>query len=623
MEHHYLQTIILALVLGTVSFVLAKRLKVPAILFYLLLGVLGGPMVFDVIRSKELGSGMPTLVELSVAIILFEGGLSLPAGGFRAAPGGIRRILLVALPLSGLGAILLAHWVLGLSWRTSAVFGAIIVVTGPSVIGPLLRAMRLPHRLEILMRYEAIWGDCIGVLLSAVALELMTLHDISSLQGLLGSFASRLVVGVLIGAGGAFLIGKLVLPWVARLGDPSLPGMVALAAALAVFWQANSLVGSSGPVAAAVAGFTLSAMNTDCLHEIRHFKDQIAMVLIAMLFVLLSASIDLGQQLAQLPAMVAVAALLLFVVRPLAMLLALSGKTLRVPLRERLYLGLVGPRGIIAIAVASYVTLLVKGRAAEMEALLTLIFVVIFLTGSFATVFGRVLARVLGLSITDYESGIVIVGANQLSQGLAEMLRDRVPIKFVETDPYVCGRMEEADFDTICSTGLEDDIYGDAEEEGFRRVLIMTKNDALNALILRHAQSHSGPNRSFRTQANREEMLHQSGALSRRFLAFHEQLFLSEVLDRMERGESWLEILSPEEAVRRRAVALVELLPKGVKIVRAGGRPENSAICLVRNRAGDRSGLNRIPSPYGEAATDSAAGRGPSGEPAVVDASFG
>lgn len=172
MENGSLETLILAVVLGTTSYTVARRLKVPAILFYLVLGMLFGPAGLHLVEPGSLGEMLPTLVEIAVAIILFEGGLSLPSSGFRSAPVAIRRILLISLPLTGLGAGVLAHYLLGLSWHVSAIFGALMVVTGPTVIGPLLRNLNLSPRLEILLRYEGIWGDCIGVLAAAVALSL-------------------------------------------------------------------------------------------------------------------------------------------------------------------------------------------------------------------------------------------------------------------------------------------------------------------------------------------------------------------------------------------------------------------------------------------------------------------
>jgi len=594
MQHSVLRTLILAVVLGTFSYTIARRLKVPAILFYLVLGVLFGPAGLDLVAPQSLGKMLPTLVEIAVALILFEGAVSLPSQGLKSAPVAIRRMLLISLPLTGLSAGLLAHHLLGLSWNVSAIFGALMVVTGPSVIGPLLRNLNLSPRLEILLRYEGIWGDCIGVLAAAIALELARTHHPESATQMMSTFVlSRVGVGVLVGVGAGFLLGKVILPWVKRLGDPSLPGMVALAAALGVFWESDALVGSSGPLAATVAGFTLSSMNAECLHEVRHFKDQIAMSLISTLFVLLSASINPMDHLHLLPRMLLLAVVMGLLVRPLSVLLALTHTPVRLP--ERLYISAIGPRGIIAMATASYASFVLGRDDPAMKTLLGATFVVIMLSGGMATMFGGVLARLLKVSVTEYESGIVLVGYNGLTRRLADFAREVVPVRIVDPDPSRCAALAEQGLDTHCGTALEDDFYDEAAEEGFRRALVMTPNDALNVLVVQHAQMHFGQNNAFRGLADLEDGPSPAaeGPGSSRFAAFAGDFSFLKAKEALRRGEARLEVLPVDALDRDGVVPLLERTERGIKIVRAGRLPRHKTLCWVSGR---------IPSPVEETA---------------------
>ncbi len=578
MELDFLPTLFAAIVLGTASYTLARKIKIPAILFYLLLGMLFGPVGLGLLKPELLGRGLPGLVELAVPIILFEGGISLPAKGFRVAPAAIRRILLVGLPVTGVGATLAAHWLIGMSWSISALFGAIIVVTGPTVIGPLLRSMTLSHQVEVLLRYEGIWGDCIGVLLSAVAIEVLVAGHGPGAGALGVELFSRVMVGIVLGVGSAFILARIVLPWVEKLGDPSLPGTIALAASVGIFWQANSLLGSSGVVAVAVAGFTLSALKPRGLKEIKHFKDQVAMVFISTLFVLLSASIDPRPTWHLVPRMILVAMLLGVVVRPLGVYFGLSGTC--ISRSERLYVGLVGPRGIIAMATASYAAFLVVGREQEMTVLLTLTFVVIFLSGTIASLFGRLFAKALGVMIDEYEAGIVFVGVNRLSQEIARHASQRVPVRFIDPSTQACQEAAGQGFESDVGTALDDDLYDEVAEEGFRRAVVMTPNDALNVLIVKHAQHHFGVHRAFRAiaMAGPDRPLGDEGE---RAIAFSKDFSFLEASKLLKRGRAKMELRPAGDIDDRRVFGLLEMTDKGVKIVRAGRRPQRETLCLV------------------------------------------
>ena len=584
MELLALKTVAIAMALGVSSYILARWFKIPAILFYLICGVVAGPVGLGVVRPDALGTGLITMVEITVAIILFEGGLSLTSHSFRSESAAIHRILSVTLPLTGIGAALLGHYLLGLSWRFSAFFGALIVVTGPTVIGSILKSVYLTPRVEILLNWESIWGDVIGVLLSALALEMIALPAGDSGGHVAFTFVVRILAGVVLGLLCGVVLSR-VLGVIRRLRDPSLSGIVGVAGALATFTLANTVLESSGPLAVVVAGFFLSRLRGEILHEMRHFKEQISCLFISTMFVVLSAYIDPLPLLHRWPMMILVALILGALVRPAAALLALSGTA--VSFRERLFIGLIGPRGIIAVATAAYAAFIVKGHGEEMAMVLNLTFAIIFFSGAIATLFCRPLARWLGVLVPRSASGILIVGVNPLSAAIAEHAGRRVPVTFLDTSSDSCSMATVLGHETLCTDILDADVYEDAAADGFGRLLVITRNDALNKLVAHRAAAHMDAKNVYRARGRASEngLALEAALLGR--VAFSDEFEAGEAIARVESGEAYLEVLSPEEAEHAGALPLLEMADAegGVRIVRHGRTIAASALCLVDREA--------------------------------------
>ena len=582
MEHNAFQAITLALVIGIFSSVLSRRLKIPGVLLYIGGGFLAGPIGLGLIDSSSLGTGLMTLVEIGVAIILFEGGLSLSTHSFKTESSAIRRILSLTVPLTGLGATLLAHYILGVSWQFAVFFGAVIVVTGPTVVGSLLRSVNLTRRLEILLNWESIWGDVIGVLLSALALKVITLDltGASSLQLAL-TFGLRILAGGAIGALSGHAMARFILPAVVRLRDPGLPGIVAVAMALATFFLANKLLESSGPLAAAVAGFFLSHLQVETLHEIRHFKEQLAAIFISTLFVLLSAYINPIPLVHLWPKMLLVAFILGAVVRPLAVLAALARTT--VPWPERLYIGLIGPRGIIAVATMAYATFTVSGNQDQMNLLLNLTFAIIFFSGATATLLCKPLARLLKVLVPVSGSGLLLVGANPLSAAIARFASAFVPVAVLDRSTSGCSLEDVLGAETVCADLLDSDIYEDAAGEGFGRVVAFTASHSMNEIIIQRAAMYLGPQYIFQVLAGHGDKSIVNVGPDQN-IAFSLDFFLTDALARLERKEAEIEVLSAAAIERNPAIVpMLQIVDngKGVRIVRPGQKVENETLCFV------------------------------------------
>lgn len=580
MDAMAMQTISLAVMLGVGSSLLARWLKVPAVLFYLVCGFAAGPVGLHLLEPVALGHGLLVLVETGVAIILFEGGLSLSAHGFRAESAAIHRILFVTLPLTGLGAALLAHLLLPIPWRFAIFFGALIVVTGPTVIGSLLKSTSLNRRMEVILHWESIWGDVLGVLLSALALEMIRMSGPYATGSLASHFVLRIVSGAAIGTVSGFLLARVVIPWVVRLRDPLLPGVVAVAGALGTFFLSNTLLSSSGPLAVAVAGFSLSYLRAETLHEIRQFKEQLSSLFISMLFVLLCANIDPIPLAPLWPRMLLVALLLGALVRPLAVLVAFGGTTLSVA--ERLFIGLIGPRGIIAMATVSYASLVLTGGGYGMELLLNLTFAIIFFSGTAATLFGTPLARILRVLVPRAGSGILIAGANLFSNRLAEFASRYVPVLVLDRNTPACLLSGRLRAEEVCLDLLDSDVYEKAAEEGFQRLLANTGNDALNELIARQAAIHLEPDAIFRVPAGSadEQIIRHSSFPAH--IAFAEHLHAPEAINGLANDTASLELMRPEQ-IGPGMVPLLEVAEaeRGIRIVKAGEAVKGKALCYV------------------------------------------
>lgn len=584
MTHDALQTISLSIVLGVFSYIISRAYKIPAIVFYLVCGFLFGPAGFNLIRTEEaIGGGIAPMVEIAVAIILFEGGLSLSIQSFRMEKKAIRRLLFITIPITGGAAALLSHFLTGVPWLFAVFFGALIVVTGPTVIGSILKSVALTPRLETLLNWESLWGDVIGVMVSALALEMILVSKGGVITA--GVFTHLLwatFAGGVVGLAGGVLLTRIV-GWVEKMKDPSLSGIVSFGGAVALFYLSGRIVESSGPLAVVIAGMYLSVKCGDAVVGIRHFKEQIASLFISTLFVLLSAFVNPLELLHLWPTMLAVAFILGAVVRPVAVHLALAGS--EVTLRERWYIGVIGPRGIVAVATASYAAFRLPNFPQEMAVILNQTLAIIFFSGVVATLCCRPLAALLKVKVPQAQTGILLVGSNAMSREFARLLARHVPVAFLETRKDACALASDQGFQTVCADMLSAEVYEEASREGYERLVALTRNNALNELVALRAASHMAPGRVYRGVARRAEETLLTGNDNVAHVAFSDDFFITEAVGRMEAGQAHL---TEKDAERLEAgdipLARIEDEGKSVVIMRPGIEPAGALICYCRKR---------------------------------------
>ena len=355
MDHPEL-TVALALAFGIMAQSVSRLLRLPGIVLLLACGALLGPEGVGWIQPKALGQGLFGIVDFGVAIILFEGGLNLEWSRLKRQEAAIRRLITWGALVTLVGAAALAGLVLGWPWDLAILFGALVVVTGPTVIQPLLRDMRLRPRLKTILEAEGVLIDPIGALLAGFILQLVVVPSVTTLSsqtaGVVISTAGVMVsmgFGLLAGLAAGFLLaGALRYRLLVAHGYENI---FTLASVVLLFEACDALMASSGLVAVTVAGVVLGNLETRVGRDLREFKDQLTVLLVGMLFILLAADVALDDVRALGRNGLVVVAGLVLVIRPLGVWIATRGTKL--PTREQVFIGAIAPRGIVAAAIAS------------------------------------------------------------------------------------------------------------------------------------------------------------------------------------------------------------------------------------------------------------------------------
>ncbi|MFG0529435.1 cation:proton antiporter [Pseudomonas sp. yb_2] len=398
---------------------LAWRLKLPAILFLLLAGILAGPALGWLDPEALFGPLLMPLVSLSVALILFEGSLTLHLSQWREIGSVVHRLVTVGALVTWLVIALATHWLLGFDWPLAILFGTLTLVTGPTVIVPMLRVVRPKSAIANILRWEGIMIDPIGALLAVVVYSfIIASAEGNGLSQSLITFAGVIFCGTALGAAGGWVLGQIMREqWLPEY----LHNLASLAAVLGIFIAANQIVHESGLLAVTVMGMWLANMRGVDVRQILHFKENLSVLLISGLFILLAARLDLHALLGLGPAVLALLLVIQLLARPLNVWLATLGSTLN--WRERALLAWIAPRGIVAAAVSAIFAIRLH-QAGHQDALLLvpLTFAVIIGTVVLQSATARPLARLLKVA-EPAPSGFLVVGANEPARAIAKALQ--------------------------------------------------------------------------------------------------------------------------------------------------------------------------------------------------------
>lgn len=407
-----------------VSFIcqwLAWSIRLPAILFLLICGILIGP-VFGVFRPDHIFENLLTpVVELSVSIILFEGSLSLNFKNIRGHLHVVGNLLSVGLLITCAASTFLAHWLFHLPYNVAILFAVIICVSGPTVVGPILRAVKPRANVSNILHWEGIIIDPIGVLLAVLVFNFVTvysLHDSLWESSLL--FITRILIAACVGLGVGYLCSFVLKR---HLIPDFLKNVGVLAFVLLTFALGNYFQDGSGLLSVTLMGILLTNIKDLHIEDILDFKESLSILLISGTFLILAARISFQHlDFFWLPALIFVACLQ-FIVRPLSVFC--STLRAKLNLREKLFLAWIHPRGIVAAAVSAVFAIrLQQQNIPGYNTLVLMTFLVIIGTVVFQSLTAKPLAKLLKLS-ADGIQGLLIVGANPFARQIAKVLQEQ------------------------------------------------------------------------------------------------------------------------------------------------------------------------------------------------------
>lgn len=490
-----LATLVSVLIIGTGAQILAERLRLPSTGPLLILGVLFGPDLIGLVQPEILRERdvLGLIVRLAVAIIVFEGGLLLNVYDLRHASRAVSGLITVGLLITMVLAGVLAHNLLGLDWEISLLFGAIVSVTGPTVITPILQKVNVNRRVRSTLESESIIADPLGVILAAVVFTSIVEP---------GDWTTVVTHGIETVAAGA-LAGVFValFVWLVSNRLHLLPSKYTrlgiLGSALVAYTVAELFRHESGVLAAAVAGIAIGSLDIPNKDEVKEFKGDLASISISAVFVLLAASMRLEDLYTLGWQGLAIVALIMVAVRPARVFVSTFGSELR--LKEKWFISFLGPRGIVAASVATFFSLeLIErgtkgadaGLVADATTMVTLVFAVILGTvlieGSAAGWLARFFKVMPRLT--------VIVGADETARLLAERLvHSGEMISMIDTDEANCSEARKIkETNVYCADATGVDVLKTAGVPDAKTVIVATSSDKVNILIAQVIRSNFG-----------------------------------------------------------------------------------------------------------------------------------
>ena len=478
---------------------LSWSVKLPAILFLLLAGILLGPVTGWLNPDELFGDLFFPMVALAVAIILFEGSLTLKFHEIAGLETVVRNLLTIGVAIIWLITAVSTRYFLGFSWELSWLFGAIMVVTGPTVVTPILRTVRPNSTISNILRWEGIVIDPLGAILAVLVFEfIMTGQNLGeiSLWHTLFMFSQTLFFGIMIGAVAGYSFGLALRH---HIFPEYLQNITTLTLVFAVFTLSNVISEESGLLAVTVMGVWLANMDDVMLEEILDFKEHLSILFISGLFILLAARLDLAQFLNLGYGAVIVFLIMQFVARPIKVILSAWNTSLT--WQEKTLIAWIGPRGIVAAAVTALFAIRLEEVGIEQAAqLVPLAFAVIIGTVVLQSATAKIIARQLGVSEPG-DKGFLIIGANIVARTLAKALNEN----------GFRTRLTDSSWENVKAARMEglDTYYGNAVSEhadrhldliGLGQMLAITPQNELNTLACMRYRSEFGKKHCFYLQ---------------------------------------------------------------------------------------------------------------------------
>ncbi|WP_340064071.1 sodium:proton antiporter [Ascidiimonas aurantiaca] len=497
-------------ILGILAQWVAWKFKIPAILPLILIGLFVGPIStlftenqekwiqpqWDGKRGLFPGEGLFSFVSLAISIILFEGGLTLKRSEIKSVGPSITKLITLGAVITFFGAGIAAHYIFDLSYDMAFLFSALIIVTGPTVITPILRNIPLPKDVSAVLKWEGILIDPIGALVAVLVFEFISVGEGQAYtKTALIEFGKILLFGTTFGFtfahALAFAIKRKFIPHY-------LLNVVSLSIVLLVFVESDVFAHESGLLAVVVMGMVMGNMNLPNLKELLYFKESLSVLLISILFILLAANINISDLvLIYNWKTVLLFAIIVFIIRPLGVFLSTQGSSLK--FNEKLFIGWVGPRGIVAAGIASlFGTKLVQRGVPGAEYITPLVFTIVLGTVLLNATTARGFAKLLKVFLKD-SKGILFVGASQFSRVIAQYLhKNNRHVVLIDSNRENVENARAMGLESEEANIFSDDLTNNLELSDIGYLMALTGSGEVNKHAIERFREQLGENGSFR-----------------------------------------------------------------------------------------------------------------------------
>jgi NhaP-type Na+/H+ or K+/H+ antiporter len=471
--------IIIALIAGVVAQVVANYVRVPSIVFLLIFGLGLGRSGLRLIEPKNLDLGLEVIVSLSVALILFEGGLKLQLQNLGKVSSTIRNLTTVGALISLIGGGIAAYYFSEFPWAIAFLYASLVVVTGPTVINPILKEVNLDRRLATILEGEGVLIDAVGAILAVVVLDVVLSNDASVLE-IIQSLILKLGIGAIIGVLGGLLLGNF-LKRSQFLAD-DVKSSVVLAAVLGFFAIAQSIQTESGLMTAVLMGIVLRAESIPDERLLLKFNGQLTILIVSVVFVLLAANLSISSILVLGWGGVLTVLAIMLIVRPLNILVSTWDSGLN--WRQKLFLAWCAPRGIVAASVASlFATILTEKGVNGGAAIKALVFLTIAMTVFLQGLTAKWCAQRLGLTSQDFQS-VVIVGCNPVGLLIAKLLQnDGQDVSMIDTNAESCKQAIAQNIPVTVSNAMDIKTLAAGGLDRAGTFMALTVNPDINLVI--------------------------------------------------------------------------------------------------------------------------------------------
>jgi len=559
------------IILGIVAQWVAWKLKIPAILPLLLIGLLVGPIAAEYLSEdgekwiepiwngeKGLfpGDGLYYFVSLAISIILFEGGLTLKRSEIKNVGPVITKLITLGSAITFFGAGVMAHYIFDLGWELSFLFSGLIIVTGPTVITPILRNIPLKKDISTVLKWEGILIDPIGALVAVLVFEFISVGGGGAFtKTALIEFGKILLFGTTFGFtfahALAFSINKKLIPHY-------LLNVVALSAVLLVFVLSEIFAHESGLLAVVVMGMVLGNGNLANLKELLYFKESLSVLLISILFILLSANINIEDLfLLYTWKTVVLFVVVVFIIRPIAVFASTLNSNLK--LNEKLFISWVGPRGIVAAGIASlFGSKLIKQGVDGAEFITPLVFMIVLGTVLLNATTARFFAKMVGVFLKKSDA-VLFVGASKPVRLIAKFLKNKGKrVILIDSNKSFIQEALDSDIEAFKVDVYDDELANNIELNDVGYLIALTGSDQVNMHALNKFSENFGEQGAYKL-ASSKEITEASDSDRESFFtphddyinlseAYRENPIINEVnISNQKEYDSLLEVLSKEE----------------------------------------------------------------------------